>query len=203
MKNIGGFMIRVTGGEAKGRALKVYRGGQVRPTSDKVRQAIFNILEHRFDLEFEHARVLDLYAGSGSLGAEFLSRGASYLCAVESDNRTIKVLKENLMTVQKAIKSHEPQVKVLAQKVERFLNQKPVSPYQVIIADPPYKDRLGPQILEKLDIDWLGEEGIVVIEHEKKDVFVPPYGWSLSDRRLYGDTFISFLNRMTSTNASL
>ena len=191
---MGGLMIRITGGEAKGRALKVFRGGQVRPTSDKVRQAIFNILEHRFDFDFEQGRILDLYAGSGSLGAEFLSRGISHLCAVEFDQRTLRVLKENLKLVQDAMIKSKPQVQVISKRVERFLKTKPSLPYQLIIADPPYKDQLGPQILEKLNSDWLDEDGIVIIEHEKKDVFVPPYGWSLNDRRLYGDTFVSFLS---------
>ena len=190
----GGLMIRITGGEAKGRALKVFRGGQVRPTSDKVRQAIFNILEHRFDFDFDQSRVLDLYAGSGSLGAEFLSRGINYLCAVESDQRTLRVLKDNLKLVQNAVVSSKPQVQVISKRVERFLSTAPSLPYQLIIADPPYKEHLGPQILEKLNPAWLDEDGIVVIEHEKKDVFVPPYGWNLNDRRLYGDTFVSFLS---------
>ena len=191
-------MIRITGGKAKGRVLKVYRGGKVRPTSDKVRQAIFNILEHGFDFEFEQSRVLDLYAGSGSLGAEFLSRGATYLCAVESDQRALKVLKENLKLVQATFETDQPQVQVLAKRVERLLNTKPNLPYQLIIADPPYQEKLGPAILEKLTADWLDDDGIVVIEHAKKDLFVPPYGWHLNDRRLYGDTFVSFLSRMIS-----
>lgn len=196
-------MIRITGGEAKGRALKVYRGGQVRPTSDKVRQAIFNILEHRFDFHFDGSRVLDLYAGSGSLGAEFLSRGASYLCAVESDQRTLKVLKDNLKLVQSTLTESQPQIQVLAKRVERFLNSSPSLPYDIIIADPPYKDHLAPQIIEKLNVDWLTEDGLVVIEHEKKDVFAPPYGWTLNDRRLYGDTFVSFLSPLISERPSL
>ena len=73
--------MRITGGEAKGRRLKVYRHGQVRPTSDKIRQALFNILHHRLEVDWGGIRVLDLYAGSGSLGAEALSRGAQYACS--------------------------------------------------------------------------------------------------------------------------
>lgn len=185
-------MIRITGGEAKGRSLKVYRGGQVRPTSDKVRQAIYNILEHRFDLNFEGLRCLDLFAGSGSLGAEFISRGGAALTAVESDSKTISVLRDNLKMLQKSISSRTIEVSINSQRVERFLKHKPQHTFDLVIADPPYKDHLGPKLLEYLAAEWMSTEGLVIIEHEKRDIFTPPYGWSLDDRRLYGDTLVSF-----------
>ena len=185
-------MIRITGGEAKGRSLKVYRGGQVRPTSDKVRQAIYNILEHRFDLDFNGLSCLDLFAGSGSLGAEFISRGGTALTAVESDSKTISVLRDNLTMLQKSILSRTIEVKVNTQKVERFLKKAPHQTFDLIIADPPYKDKLGPKLLENLASGWMSAEALVIIEHEKRDIFSPPYGWSLDDRRLYGDTLVSF-----------
>ena len=186
-------MIRVTGGEIRGRALKVFSGAKVRPTSDKVRQAIFNILEHRFETEISMARALDLFAGSGSLGAEFLSRGGAYLCAVESDSRTLAVLRTNLKTVQAALKHDDVQIDIVAQRVERYLKKPPQTPFEFIFIDPPYKERLGPKLLELLCEGWLTADGIVMIEHEKKDIFVPPQGWILDDRRPYGDTLISFL----------
>lgn len=189
-------MIRITGGEIKGRALKVFSGAQVRPTSDKVRQAIFNILEHRYDIPMESARGLDLFAGSGSLGAEFLSRGGGYLCSVESDGRTLAVLRTNLKLVRSAINNREVNADIFAQKVERYLKKSPPTPFDVIFIDPPYKERLGPKLLDQLSgDDWLTTDGVVMIEHEKKDIFVPPQGWTLDDRRPYGDTLISFLLR--------
>jgi 16S rRNA (guanine966-N2)-methyltransferase len=189
-------MIRITGGEVKGRSLKVYRGGQVRPTSDKVRQAIYNILEHGFEFEFETSRCLDLYAGSGGLGAELLSRGGSHLTAVESDARTLSVLRDNLKMVKQAVRSRTVDINVVSQTVERYLKRPPASPYDLIIADPPYKEQLGPKLLACLSMGWISSDGVVVIEHEKRDPFTPPYGWSLDDRRLYGDTFVSFCSIM-------
>ena len=93
-------MIRITGGDAKGRTIKVYRGGQVRPTSDKVRQAIFNILEHRYELDFTEISALDLFAGSGSLGLEMLSRGGRSVTFVEADSKAASVLRANLKIIE-------------------------------------------------------------------------------------------------------
>ena len=88
-------MPRLIAGQAKGKALKV-QGKEVRPTSDKIRQALFNTLEHRFYVQFDHLNVLDLYAGTGALGLEALSRGATKGTWVESENRALQTLKQNI-----------------------------------------------------------------------------------------------------------
>lgn len=186
-------MIRITGGEAKGRALKVYKGGTVRPTSDKVRQALFNILEHRFDLDLEGGACLDLFAGSGSLGAEFLSRGGQQLSAVEADRPTFTVLRENFKMIEQALHPRNLNLHLSSQRVERYLSRSPDSPFLLVFADPPYRERLATSLLEQLSHGWVSPQGLVMIEHEKRDLFVPSTAWVLEDRRSYGDTLISFV----------
>ena len=186
-------MIRITGGEAKGRSLKVYKRGSVRPTSDKVRQALYNILAHRFDLEISESHCLDLFAGSGSLGAEFLSRGGLHLSAVESDRNTFTVLHENMKLMERALPNQTLNIQLSSLRVERYLKRTQVTPFQLVFADPPYKERLAIQLLELLSVGWVSDDGLVVIEHEKRDLFIPPIEWVLEDRRSYGDTLISFI----------
>ena len=185
-------MIRITGGEAKGRMLKVYRGGKVRPTSDKVRQAIFNILEHRYELDFTEMSALDLFAGSGSLGLELLSRGGRSATFVEVDSKAASVLRANLKIVEEL--RDAPRVgHVITQPVERVLRRPPTLPFDLIFADPPYRDERGPELLNQLYPDWMSPDGIMVVEHAKRDLFIPPNPWVLDDRRTYGDTLVSFM----------
>jgi 16S rRNA (guanine966-N2)-methyltransferase len=191
-------MVRIIGGEARGRSLKVHSGGQVRPTSDKVRQALFNILSHRCEVSWEGARVLDLYAGSGSLGLEALSRGAGTVVFVESNRKVVAVLKENIRSVRGHLKNQdegsiESHVRVMT--VNKALSSPPDQPYHVILIDPPYALNAGHQLLERLDALWLHPEGFVVIEHERRDLFEVPNRWTLNVRRLYGDTHISICQR--------
>ena len=186
-------MMRITGGEARGATIKVYRSGQVRPTSDKVRQAIFNILEHRYALCLDELSALDLFAGSGSLGLEFLSRGGRAVTFVELDKRAAKVLRDNLNTLDRAYAVGP--ARVVVGSVDRTLRSPPESPFDVVFADPPYRDERGPALLTALTDAWVSAEGVVIIEHAKQDQFDPPEGWVIDDRRRYGDTLVSFVTR--------
>ena len=94
--------------------------------------------------------------------------------------------------LQKSIDSRTVQVEVNTQRVERYLKQKPQRTFNLVIADPPYQEKLGPKLLEYLASGWVSSQSLVIIEHEKRDTFSLPYGWILDDRRLYGDTLVSF-----------
>jgi 16S rRNA (guanine966-N2)-methyltransferase len=194
-------MVRITGGALKGRALKVYSGGEVRPTSDKVRQALFNILRHRFNADFQGARALDLFAGSGALGLELLSRGASAVCFVESDPKTARVLQENIKAACNALNAQlsegelPPEVRVLTQRVDTALKRPPALPFDFVLVDPPYAMGAEVELLKGLTEAWLSEGGYVMIEHAKRNLFEPPEGWRLELRRAYGDTLISVCQR--------
>jgi 16S rRNA (guanine966-N2)-methyltransferase len=204
-------MVRITGGLLKGRSLKVYSGGEVRPTSDKVRQALFNILRHRFNADFEGVRALDLFAGSGALGLEALSRGAREVLFVEADPHTAKVLSANVKTASEALKAQrgsagEPlrgpfEVRQLTQPVERLLKRTPERPYDLILIDPPYAMLREGELLALLREGWLSEEGYVMVEHAKRNLFEVPDGWRLDVRRGYGDTYVSLLSLDPSPDA--
>ena len=194
-------MIRVTGGEAKGLSLKVINNRSVRPTSDRVRQALFNTLAHRFQFDWVGAHILDLYAGSGILGIEALSRGAISLLSVEMDRKTAQQLKINLSAVTKHLSIHpKPQstlskFKVHVQPVERVLQSPPRSAFDLVFIDPPYAEEAGPQVLKSMGSQWIKDHGLAIIEHAKRDLFDPPLGWTLAFRRSYGDTMISICER--------
>ena len=188
-------MIRITGGAAKGAALRVYAGGQVRPTSDKVRQALFNILTHRFNADFQDRRVLDLFAGAGGLGCEALSHGAREVVFVEADPKAARVIAQNLLTLSARVKGSG---RVVTQRVEGFLARPPESPFALVFMDPPYADGVEEATLRALaggERPWLEEGGYVVVEHSKRRLFEPPEGWRVALRRVYGDTAVSVCER--------
>lgn len=198
-------MIRITGGVAKGRTLKVPSGSAVRPTSDKVRQALFNILSHRFNVDFKEARVLDLFAGSGALGLEALSRGATFVQLIELEPRHVRQINVNAQAVCSTIERQGEtvgRVQVRTQDVGTLIRSAPTHPYQLIFMDPPYAQCEEPQHLKALEGGWLAEGGYVIIEHTKHNLFELPDGWSELLRRKYGDTYVTICERATLTHAT-
>lgn len=179
--------MRVISGLAKGTRLKAPHSRKVRPTSDRVKEALFNILQ----FEIEGRRVLDLYAGSGSLGIEALSRGATLAVFVEQNADTIKFLKENLKNTyldQGAI--------VYNLLVESFFDRerKYKNYFDLIFIDPPYK--IKPEnlsiIIEKA-AKFLRTEGVMVVEHRAGMMIeYPAQKLYLADKRTYGDTSLRF-----------
>jgi 16S rRNA (guanine966-N2)-methyltransferase len=124
-------MTRIIGGTAGGRRLKTPTGEATRPTSDRVREALFSTLESQLG-SLTGLRFLDLYAGSGAIGLEAMSRGAGVVTSVESDRRTARMVGENAGTL--GFRS----VEVLALPVARVLGAHARAPYDVVFADPPY-----------------------------------------------------------------
>lgn len=180
-------MTRIIAGLWGGRRLSTPRGEGTRPTTDRVREALFSRLEALTDLE--GARVLDLYAGSGALGLEALSRGAARLCAVESHRATAAVIERNARELGCA-----DRVQVRAAKVDSVLRQPPEEPFDVVLADPPYP--LSEQdlavILELLVTqEWLAENAVIVVERSSRS---PQPTWPIGLRALrsrsYGETAI-------------
>lgn len=175
--------MRVTGGTGRGRRLKVPSGSHVRPTSDKVKQALFNILGERvIDASF-----LDLYAGAGGIGIEALSRGANRVIFVDSSRESLTAIKQN---IERA--GFESCARTEWSKAETFL-RKPSETYDIIFLDPPYAEETLP-LLELISRSGLVKsDGIVVAEHFKKRLSPERAGrLSLYREARYGDTVLAF-----------
>jgi 16S rRNA (guanine966-N2)-methyltransferase len=174
---------RIVAGAVGGRRLTVPPKG-TRPTSERVREALFGALEVALDLD--GARILDLYAGSGALGFEALSRGAAVVTFVESDRRAVDVLRRN------ARELGLPGATVRAGTVETTVAEPADAPYDVILADPPYAVDNGKltEILRRIMAGgWLAPDGLLVLERASRDGEPDwPAGLELTRTRRYGDT---------------
>ncbi|MCR6484806.1 16S rRNA (guanine(966)-N(2))-methyltransferase RsmD [Amycolatopsis sp. OK19-0408] len=177
-------MTRIVAGTAGGRRLKVPPKG-TRPTSERVREALFNALETAGELD--GARVLDLYAGSGALGLEALSRGAADALFVESDRRAVEVLRGNISLVGLG-------GTIRAGQVETVVAAPAPSPFDLVLADPPYAvdaGALGSVLASLAGGGWLGTSALVVVERAARDGEpVWPAGFEPSRVKKYGDTAV-------------
>jgi len=183
-----GQVTRIVAGSAGGRRLAVPSSG-TRPTSERVREAMFSALEAGYGLD--GARVLDLYAGSGALGLEALSRGAAGATFVESDRRALEVLRRNTTTLGM------PGAVVLAEAVESVLASAACEPFDVILADPPY-GLSGDDVATLLDLvargGWLAQDGVLLLERAARNgTPKPPDGLVVTRSRRYGDTVIHWI----------
>jgi 16S rRNA (guanine966-N2)-methyltransferase len=180
-------MTRLISGVAGGRRLKVPRVG-VRPTGDRAREALFNSLKSLLDLR--GAAVLDLYAGSGALGLEALSRGAETVVFVESSPGVLPVLKENLAAVGL------PGGRVVAGSVPTVVGGAPPARFDLVLADPPYAtpaDEVRDVLKALEDGGWLAPDAVVVVERPSRE---EPWEWptpfiGLRDRR-YGEAQLRY-----------
>jgi 16S rRNA (guanine966-N2)-methyltransferase len=183
--------VRVIGGEFKGRKLSVTRGRQIRPTSDRVREAIFDILGPAWTFP----RVLDLFAGTGSLGIEALSRGAEEAVFVEQGKGALAVLKGNLEDLD--LKSRSWVLALPAKKGIAVLGERG-EVFDLIFMDPPYGKAVVGKTLEEIERRGiLAATGIIVAEHASRDRILVPRGLELSQQRRYGDTTVSFFHKVS------
>jgi 16S rRNA (guanine966-N2)-methyltransferase len=173
--------LRVVAGEFKGRRLVAPRGTRTRPTADKVREALFSMLG-----EVDGARVLDLYAGSGALGIEALSRGAASAVFVERDPRAVEAIERNLDAIG-------IEATVLRRDVPRFLATENGA-FDLVFCDPPYDSasRLAGPLAERLPA-LVAEDARIVTESDKRNPLVLPF--PLLVERDYGDTRIAIHGR--------
>ena len=179
--------MRVISGELKGRRLQTCREKFLRPTSEKVREAVFNILSPFLT----GGLVLDLFAGTGSLGVEALSRGMDRTIFVENNPRVVAILKKNISNcgienrAEVISLSTSRALKILKAHDERF---------KLIFLDPPYQENLaGKTLLEIGAAKVLTVDGIVTVEHSSKEVLESVYGnLRRDDQRKYGQTLVSF-----------
>ena len=160
-------MTRIIAGVNRGRRLSAPAGGQTRPTSDRVREAVFSTLQSMTDLD--GARFADLYAGSGAVGLEALSRGATYALLVESDARAARVIRDNIVALRAGASA-----RLVTGKVSQLVAAPPEGgAYDVIFADPPYAatDAEVTDLQQDLLANgWLAPDAVVVIERSTRTV---------------------------------
>lgn len=185
--------MRVVGGKHRGRPLATPVSGDIRPTSDRSREAIFNILAHTETYRTEHGplpvgvNVVDAFAGTGALGLEALSRGAAHVTFIDDDPAAQALLRRNIDAVKETANAT-----VLARDVT---SPGPTNkPCHLALLDPPYRsDLAGPALAALARNGWLAPGAIAVIELPAKGSFEPPAGFEVLDRRKYGRAQILFL----------
>jgi len=182
--------MRITGGVARGQQLSVPKSGPIRPVTDRVREAIFSILAPMTAAQF---RGLDLYAGTGALGIEALSREAEWVDFVEQEPKYCAIIKQNLKRVGFSQKSHV--YCCSAAKALSFLKEK----YDVVFMDPPYADRFINQTIGQLAASAVvNSESVVVVSHASRVPLQEAYdGLSRIKEKQYGDTCISIYQKHT------
>ena len=178
--------MRIISGTARGRQLANFSGAGIRPTPDRVREALFSILASRFG-NFDGLKVLELFAGSGAQSLEAISRGAESAILVESNRQAISVIEENVLRCKFASK-----IVLKKQDVFTALPQlENAAPFDLILLDPPYNQEFIPRSLKQIEVlQLLSEDGIICAESASNEV-VAAYGrLHLVDRRKYGSSTI-------------
>lgn len=182
--------MRIVGGKFRGTALaavgKGDAGAHLRPTSDRVREALFNVLASRGGVA--GARVLDLFAGTGALGLEALSRGAAHVTAVDDGTKARALIRENVEKLRAM-----GEVKLYRRDATR-LGPNRGAAFDLIFLDPPYGKGLGQRALASAcEGDWIAPGALVVWEESAP--MEPPEGFLLLDQRAYGDTHITLMEK--------
>jgi 16S rRNA (guanine966-N2)-methyltransferase len=176
--------MRVVGGSLRGRTLAAPKSQSIRPTADRLREALFNILVHAYDNPVEGARVLDLFAGTGALGIEALSRGAAFALFVDEGAEARALLRENVATLGLGGTS-----RIFRRDATKLGPAHPVEPFSLAFLDPPYGKGLAEQALASARAGgWLVPDALIVIEEAKKSAFAAPEGFAEIERRAYDDT---------------
>jgi 16S rRNA (guanine966-N2)-methyltransferase len=178
-------MTRIIGGTAGGRRLRTPTGDATRPTSDRVREALFSAVDAAVG-SVTGLRFLDVYAGSGAVGLEARSRGAGVVTLVEHDRRTAALIRQNASTLGLG------DVEVLATTVARALAQSPRAPYDIVFLDPPYAvpvEDVEAALRALREHDWLTPAALVVVERSSRGPELAwPEGFSGDRTRKYGET---------------
>jgi 16S rRNA (guanine(966)-N(2))-methyltransferase RsmD len=179
--------VRIVGGTLGGRVLRAPAGAATRPTSEKVREAVFGILGP----DALAGRVLDLFAGSGAVGIEALSRGAPHVTFVDSAKAALAVIRGNLGELGVAERST-----VVASDSISFARRplpEGAEPWRLVFVDPPYASDLASRAVLALPIASLAPDAVIVIEHDRRNAPPDTLGSLVrTDERRYGDTLISF-----------
>lgn len=180
--------MRIVGGRFRGRTLKGPASQAIRPTSDRLRETIFNILAHGYEDAVENARVIDLFAGTGALGLEALSRGARFALFVDEGSEARALLRENVEALGLG-----GLTRIFRRDATKLGEAPAGEKFDLAFLDPPYGKGLAPRALRALiEGRWLAEGALCIIEEAAGEDLQLPDGLQRIDRRAYGETQIVF-----------
>jgi 16S rRNA (guanine966-N2)-methyltransferase len=181
--------VRVVGGRLRGRNLAAPSSQAIRPTADRLRESLFNILMHAYENPIDGARVLDLFAGTGALGIEAVSRGAAFALFVDNGAEARALLRNNVEALGLG-----GVTKVFRRDATNLGPAHPIEPFSLVFLDPPYGKGLAEQALASLcDGAWLMAGALLVVEEAEAAGFAAPEGFEELERRAYDDTEFVFL----------
>jgi 16S rRNA (guanine966-N2)-methyltransferase len=175
--------MRVVGGRLRGRTLSAPKSQAIRPTADRLRESLFNILTHAYGDPISDARVLDLFAGTGALGIEALSRGAAFALFVDDAAEARALLRDNIAALGLG-----GATRVFRRDATKLGDVHPVEPFSLVFLDPPYGQGLAENALTSAQAGgWLMPDALIVVE-EAKSAFAAPPGFTELERRAYDDS---------------
>ena len=185
--------MRIVGGRLRGRALAAPKSQAIRPTADRLRESLFNILMHAYDDPVSGARVLDLFAGTGALGLEAISRGATNALFVDDGAEARALLRQNVETLGLAAIT-----RIFRRDATKLGPVHPVEPFSLVFLDPPYGKGLAEQALTSArEGGWLTGDALIAVE-ETVGAFQTPDGFDEIERRKYDDTEFTVLRLLPS-----
>lgn len=180
--------MRIISGKYKGQQLNHFSADHIRPTTDRVKETLFNIIQN----DLPGARVLDLFAGTGNLGLEALSRGAEEVLFVESHPKSLEIIRKNIEKL-KVTETHS----IWNKDVLRFLENPPEKTFDIIFADPPFTKQMADEVMTfASQSSVFAEHTIMAIESAKREKLADTYGDLVrSDQRVFGDKILSFFTK--------
>ena len=184
--------MRVVGGRLRSRPIAGPKGPGLRPTADRLRESLFNIIAHGYGDSVEGARVLDLFAGTGALGIEALSRGAAFALFVDDGVEARALLRQNSETLGLGGVS-----RIFRRDAIKLGPAHPIEPFSLVFLDPPYGKGLAEKALASArEGGWLKPDALIVVEEASEVAFKAPAGFEELERRAYNDTELVFLRAL-------
>jgi 16S rRNA (guanine966-N2)-methyltransferase len=181
--------MRIVGGRLRGRPLQAPKSQAIRPTADRLRESLFNILAHAYSDPVNGARVLDLFAGTGALGLEALSRGAAFTLFVDDGVEARALMRANVEALGLGAFT-----RIFRRDASRLGAAHPLEPFSLVFADPPYGQGLAEKaVVSAREGGWLAAEAVIVVEEAVEAAFQPPAGFTELERRAYDDSELIFL----------
>jgi 16S rRNA (guanine966-N2)-methyltransferase len=181
--------VRIVAGRFRGKPLEAPRGSETRPTTDRLRETIFNVIAHAHREALDDTRVLDLFAGSGALGLEALSRGARHCTFIEEATAARGAIRTNVEAL-----GLTGATKIFRRDATRLGSAGTIPPFDLVFADPPYRKDLGEAALASARSGgWLAPGALAVLEEDARAEITVPDGFETLNRRTVGDSQVVFL----------